>query len=86
MGAGVSAMNLAYKIYHEHKLAHFASNPADDMVEMTMYDANEELGGTWLVNTYPGVACDVPAHIYSFPFEPNPEWSAFYASGGEILD
>lgn len=34
---------------------------------------------------YPGVACDVPAHIYNFPFEPNPDWSAFYASGPEIL-
>lgn len=33
---------------------------------------------------YPGVACDVPAHIYTFPFEPNPDWSAYYASGEEI--
>lgn len=34
----------------------------------------------WLVNTYPGVACDVPAHIYTFPFAPNPNWSAFVSS------
>lgn len=86
MGAGISAMNLAYKLYHEHKLARSNDDPDDDMVELTIYDTNEELGGTWLVNTYPGVACDVPAHIYTFPFEPNPDWSAFYASGGEILD
>jgi len=79
IGAGISAMNLAYKIYHEHALY-------PNVVELCMYDANEQLGGTWLVNTYPGVACDVPAHIYTFPFEPNPDWSAYYASGGEIRD
>ena len=32
------------------------------------------------------MACDVPAHIYTFPFEPNPDWSAYYASGNEILN
>ena len=58
IGAGISAMNLAHKVYHEHKM-----HP--DMVELCMYDANEQLGGTWLVNVYPGVACDVPAHIYT---------------------
>ncbi len=79
IGAGISAMNLAYKIHHEHDLI------ARGIVsELVMYEANEDLGGTWLVNTYPGVACDVPAHIYTFPFEPNPDWSAFYAGGDEI--
>lgn len=34
---------------------------------------------------YPGVACDVPAHLYTFPFEQNPDWSSFYVSGPEIL-
>lgn len=79
IGAGIAAMNLAYKIYHEWK------DILGDYTELVIYEANEELGGTWLVNTYPGVACDVPAHIYSFTFEPNPDWSAFYASGPEIL-
>lgn len=81
IGAGISAMNLAYKIYHEHHLI-----DKDVVSDLCIYEANEEMGGTWLVNTYPGVACDVPAHIYTFPFEPNPEWSAYYASGGEIWD
>ena len=80
VGAGLSSMTLAYKIYHEHK------DELGDLVELVVYEANDKMGGTWLVNTYPGVACDVPAHIYSFPFEPNPDWSAFYASGGEILE
>nr|OQO20437.1 hypothetical protein B0A51_12139 [Rachicladosporium sp. CCFEE 5018] len=77
IGAGISAMGLAYKIQHERKL--------EDIMDHTIYEANAEVGGTWLVNTYPGVACDVPAHIYTFPFEHNPDWSAHYASGGEIL-
>ena len=34
-----------------------------------------EVGGTWRDNTYPGAACDVPSHLYSFSFAPNPDWS-----------
>ncbi|MFL5346216.1 MAG: flavin-containing monooxygenase [Hyalangium sp.] len=45
-----------------------------------------EVGGTWRENTYPGAACDVPAHLYSFSFEPNPAWSRTYASQPEILE
>ncbi len=41
---------------------------------------NASVGGTWYENRYPGCACDIPAHTYTFPFEPNPEWSEFYAS------
>ncbi|KAK5126680.1 hypothetical protein LTR85_009614 [Meristemomyces frigidus] len=78
IGAGISAMGFAYKIYYEH-------NMHPDTVELCIYEARDDMGGTWLVNTYPGVACDVPAHIYTFPFEPNPDWSAFYATGDEIL-
>jgi cation diffusion facilitator CzcD-associated flavoprotein CzcO len=43
-----------------------------------------ELGGTWYVNRYPGCACDVQSHLYSFSFEPNPEWSRMFASQPEI--
>lgn len=71
-------MNLAYMVQHERKL--------DDIVDCVIYEAGDVLGGTWAVNRYPGVACDVPAHIYTFPFEPNPDWSAFYAGGQEIHD
>ncbi len=42
------------------------------------------VGGTWRENTYPGVACDVPSHVYSFSFELNPNWSHSYSSGSEI--
>ncbi|MEZ3157831.1 NAD(P)/FAD-dependent oxidoreductase [Microbacterium sp. BWR-S6Y] len=43
-----------------------------------------EVGGTWRDNTYPGVACDVPAHLYSLAAHPNPHWSRTFAAGGEI--
>ncbi|OGM45371.1 flavin-binding monooxygenase [Aspergillus bombycis] len=54
-------------------------------LDLVVYDKNPEVGGTWYENRYPGVACDVPSHVYQASFEPNPSWSQFYSSGGEIL-
>ena len=45
-----------------------------------------DLGGTWRENHYPGCACDVPSHLYSFSFAPNPHWTRAYAPQTEILD
>lgn len=42
------------------------------------------VGGTWRENTYPGVACDVPSHLYGFAAHPNPAWSGVFAQGVEI--
>ncbi len=52
--------------------------------DLTILEKTDRLGGTWRENTYPGVACDVPAHMYTYSFEPNPEWSHRYAHGHEI--
>jgi cation diffusion facilitator CzcD-associated flavoprotein CzcO len=43
------------------------------------------VGGTWRENRYPGCACDVPSHLYSYSFEPNPRWSRMFAPQEEIL-
>jgi len=43
-----------------------------------------DIGGTWRENTYPGVACDIPSHLYSMASHPNPGWSRAYAGGAEI--
>ena len=43
------------------------------------------VGGTWRDNTYPGAACDIPSHLYSYSFEPNPKWSRAYGGQPEIL-
>jgi cation diffusion facilitator CzcD-associated flavoprotein CzcO len=53
--------------------------------DFTIYEKAEGLGGTWRANTYPGVACDVPSHLYSYSFAPNAQWSHRYAPGREIL-
>ncbi len=53
--------------------------------DFTIYEAADEIGGTWRDNTYPGAACDVPSHVYSFSFEPNPRWSRAYSGQSEIL-
>ncbi|HUQ57697.1 NAD(P)/FAD-dependent oxidoreductase [Lentzea sp.] len=45
-----------------------------------------DLGGTWRDNSYPGCACDVPSHMYSFSFELNPKWSRMFAQQGEIFE
>ncbi len=49
-----------------------------------MLERAGDVGGTWRDNTYPGCACDVPSHLYSFSFEANPNWSRMYAPQPEI--
>jgi cation diffusion facilitator CzcD-associated flavoprotein CzcO len=49
-----------------------------------IYEKADRLGGTWRENEYAGVACDVPSHMYSYSFAPNPEWSHRHAPGSEI--
>jgi len=57
IGAGYSALVIAHNFQHK--------NPEmQDIVEHKIFEGRSEVGGTWLVNTYPGVQCDVPAHIY----------------------
>jgi cation diffusion facilitator CzcD-associated flavoprotein CzcO len=52
----------------------------------TIFERADEIGGTWRDNTYPGAACDVPSHVYSFSFEQNPNWSRSFAESWEIQD
>ncbi|MCA9334537.1 NAD(P)/FAD-dependent oxidoreductase [Candidatus Saccharibacteria bacterium] len=54
--------------------------------DFVILEKAHEFGGTWRDNVYPGIACDVPAHLYSFSFEPNPNWSRMWAPGGEIQE
>jgi len=53
--------------------------------DFVILEKADRLGGTWRENTYPGAACDVPSHLYSFSFEPNPKWSRSYGGQAEIL-
>ena len=51
---------------------------------ITILEKKDNVGGTWRENTYPGVACDIPAHMYSYSFSPNPEFSNQFAIGSEL--
>jgi cation diffusion facilitator CzcD-associated flavoprotein CzcO len=54
--------------------------------DFVVFERASDLGGTWRDNTYPGCACDVESHLYSYSFAPNPNWSQAYASQREILE
>lgn len=72
VGSGFGGMCMAIKLLEAG---------VDDFVILERADA---IGGTWRDNHYPGCACDVPAHLYSFSFFPNPDWSTTYAPQPEI--
>jgi cation diffusion facilitator CzcD-associated flavoprotein CzcO len=73
-GAGASGIYLAYRL--KHYFIDFA---------LDIYEKNPDIGGTWLENRYPGCACDVPSHNYTYSFEPKWDWSANYAGSEEIF-
>jgi len=51
----------------------------------TIYEKSDGVGGTWRDNTYPGAACDVPSHLYSFSFASKNDWTRKFAEQPEIL-
>jgi cation diffusion facilitator CzcD-associated flavoprotein CzcO len=52
--------------------------------DFVVLERANDVAGTWRDNTYPGCACDVPSHLYSFGFAPNPEWSSTFSPQAEI--
>lgn len=74
-GAGATGICLAYKLERLLDPGTF---------ELTLFEKNQHFGGTWFENTYPGVACDIPAPMYTYSFDPNPNWSHYFAYGSEI--
>ncbi|OHV06743.1 flavin-containing monooxygenase [Mycobacterium talmoniae] len=54
--------------------------------DFTIFDREDGVGGTWRINTYPGLACDVKSHLYSYSFDLNPHWSRLWSGQAEILD
>lgn len=55
------------------------------VASLTVYEAAAGIGGTWRDNDYPGAACDIPSHLYSFSFAPNPSWTRTFGPQPEIL-
>lgn len=73
VGSGFSGIGLAIAL----KRAGFE--------DVTVFDRAGGPGGVWRDNTYPGAACDAPSHLYSYSFEPKPDWSRRFAEQHEIL-
>lgn len=55
-------------------------------VDFLILEKANDIGGTWRDNTYPGCACDIPSHMYSFSFEPKPDWRHMWSLQPEIFD
>lgn len=72
LGAGMSGLCMAIEL-RKHGVGDFV-----------ILEKAAGVGGTWRENTYPGVACDVPSHLYSFSFELNPDWTHAFSGGDEI--
>src|SRR5438874_434305 len=73
VGAGFSGLCMAIKLREA------------GMDSFLIIEKGEEIGGTWWYNRYPGCACDIPSHLYSFSFDRNPEWTRMFAEQPEIL-
>ena len=72
IGAGPSGLATGHEL-----LAHGFTN-------FTIFEATDAVGGTWHIHTYPGLACDVWAHSYTFTYRPNPDWTHSYVEQPEI--
>ena len=74
VGSGFSGLGMAIRLLE------------DGERDFVVLERAGEVGGTWRDNTYPGCRCDVPSHLYSFSFAPNPTWSSTFSPQPEILD
>jgi len=72
IGAGMTGILLAIKLREA------------GINDVIVFEKADKIGGTWRENRYPGVACDVPSHMYTYSFEPNPDWEHLFAKGNEI--
>jgi cation diffusion facilitator CzcD-associated flavoprotein CzcO len=73
IGAGFGGLAAAIQLGRHHS----------DLTYLVL-EKGADVGGTWRDNSYPGCACDVPSHLYSFSFAPNPDWSSTYSGQPEI--
>jgi cation diffusion facilitator CzcD-associated flavoprotein CzcO len=72
VGAGFSGIGMAIRLKQS------------GIEDFTILERAPDVGGAWHFNTYPGCRCDVPSHLYSFSFAPNPNWSKTYSPQPEI--
>ncbi|UPX13704.1 uncharacterized protein EKO05_0004203 [Ascochyta rabiei] len=73
IGAGMSGLGFAVQTIRKFGIRNFE-----------LIEKSDDVGGTWLQNTYPGCGCDVASHFYSYSFALNPDWSRKYSMREEI--
>ena len=74
IGAGFGGIGLGIKL------------KAAGLDDFVILEKSDSVGGVWRENRYPGAACDVPSHLYSFSFEPRADWPRKFADQADILD
>src|SRR5262245_14598547 len=74
VGSGFAGLGMAIRLRQE------------GIEDFVVLERAGDLGGTWRDNSYPGCACDVPSHLYSFSFAPNPDWTSTFSPQPEIWD
>lgn len=74
VGSGFSGLGLAHRLREQ------------GIEDLVVLERADDVGGVWESTTYPGLTCDVPSHLYSFSFAPNPGWSSTYSPQPEIRD
>ena len=74
VGAGFSGLGMAIRLKQS------------GIEDFAVLERAPDVGGCWHFNTYPGCRCDVPSHLYSFSFAPNPGWTQTYSPQAEIRD
>ncbi|MGV9973633.1 flavin-containing monooxygenase [Nocardia beijingensis] len=72
IGSGFAGLGLAIRLTQQGRN------------DFLVLERGSDVGGTWRDNTYPGAACDVPSHLYSYSFALNPNWSRSFSRQGEI--
>jgi cation diffusion facilitator CzcD-associated flavoprotein CzcO len=73
VGAGLSGIGLGAQLQKSH---------IDDFI---IIERQQSVGGVWFNHEYPGCQCDIPGHLYSFSFAPNPDWTRIFPKQGELL-
>ena len=72
LGAGFGGLGTAIRLEQQGE------------TDFLVFERDGDVGGTWWANTYPGCHCDIPSHLYSFSFAPNPDWTRTYPKQPEL--
>ncbi|GAB3391201.1 NAD(P)/FAD-dependent oxidoreductase [Humibacter soli] len=79
VGAGIAGLGMGIRLKRE-------AAAGADRGSFLILERAHDVGGTWRDNVYPGVACDIPSHLYSYSFRTKPDWTHVFPSGSELQE